>query len=80
MARSVKRLTSAQVMIPPFVSSRPVLGFVVTSRSLEPASHALSPSLSASPLPGLSLCLTQKEINVKKKKKVEIEITFPKTF
>ena len=41
MAQSVKRLTSAQVMISWFVSSSPVSGFVVTARSLEPASDSV---------------------------------------
>ena len=47
MAQSVKRLTSAQVMISPFVSSSPTLGSVLTAQSLEPVSDSVSPSLSA---------------------------------
>ena len=48
MAQSVKRPTSAQVMISQFVSSSPTSGSVLTAQSLEPASDPVSPSL---PLP-----------------------------
>ena len=58
VARLVKRLTSAQVMISPFVSSSPASGSVLTARSLEPASDSVSPSLSAPP--PLVLFLSQK--------------------
>ena len=37
VAQSVKRLTSAQVVISPFVGSSPASGSVLTARSLEPA-------------------------------------------
>ena len=47
MAQSVKRLTSAQVMISQLVSSSPASGSVLTAQSLEPASESVSPSLSA---------------------------------
>ena len=50
MAQSVKRPTSAQVMISWSVSLSPVLGSVLTAQSLEPASDSVSPSLSAPPL------------------------------
>ena len=50
VARSVKRLTSAQVMISRSVSSSPASGSVLTARSLEPVSDSVSPSLSAPPL------------------------------
>ena len=56
MAQSVKRPTSAQVVISRFVSSSPASGSVLTARSLEPASDSVSPSLSA--LPQLGLCLS----------------------
>ena len=55
VAQSVKRPTSAQVMIPCFMDSSPVSGSVLTDRSLEPASDSVSPSLSVPPL--LALCL-----------------------
>ena len=60
VVQSVKRSTSAQVMISQFVSSSPVLGSVLTAQSLEPASHSLSPSLSAPSLLMLCLSLSQK--------------------
>ena len=60
MTPTVKRPTSAQVMIARFVGSSPVLGSVMTAQSLEPASESVSPSLSA-PVPlMLSLSLSQK--------------------
>ena len=49
MAQSVKRPTSAQVVISRFVASSPVSGSVLTVRNLEPASDSVSPSLSAPP-------------------------------
>ena len=55
VAQSVKRLTSAQVMISQFMSFSPASGSVLTAWSLEPAS--VSPSLSAPPL--LALCLSK---------------------
>ena len=61
VAQSVKRLTSAQVMILRFVSSSPTSGSVLTARSLEPPSDSVSPSLSAPPL--LTLCLSLSQIN-----------------
>ena len=42
---SVKRLTSAQVMISRSVSSSPTSGSVLTAQSLEPVSDSVSPSL-----------------------------------
>ena len=54
-APSIKRLTSAQIMISRFVGSSPMLGFVLTARILEPASDSVSPSLSAP-----QLCLSPK--------------------
>ena len=60
VAQSVKRPTSAQVMISRSVSSSPASGSVLTAQSLEPASDSVSPSLSApSPLV-LGLCLKNK--------------------
>ena len=47
VAQSVKRPTSAQVMISQFMSSSPVLGSVLTAWRLEPALDSVSPSLSA---------------------------------
>ena len=60
VAQSVKPPTSAQVMISQFVGSSPVLGSVLTARSLEPASDSVSPPLSVPPLLSLSLCLSLK--------------------
>ena len=45
LAQSVKRQTSAQVMILRSVSSSPASGSVLTARSLEPVSDSVSPSL-----------------------------------
>ena len=56
VAQSVKRPTSAQVVIPRFASPSPAPGSVLTAQSLEPASDSVSPSLSAPPL--LILCLS----------------------
>ena len=65
MAQSVKRPTSAQVMISRFVGSSPASGSVLTARGLEPASDSVSLSLSAPPL--LVLCLSlSKRIGIKK--------------
>ena len=47
VAQSVKRLTSAQVMISQFRGLSPTLGSVLTAQSLDPASDSVSPSLSA---------------------------------
>ena len=60
VAQSVKRLTSAQVMISQFVGSSPASGSVLTARSLEPVSDSASPSLPAPPLLMLSLSVSQK--------------------
>ena len=49
VAQSVERPTSAQVMISKSMSSSPVLGSVLTARSLEPVSNSVSPSLSLLP-------------------------------
>ena len=45
VAQSVKRPTSAQVMISWSVSSSPASGSVLTAQSLEPISDSVSPSL-----------------------------------
>ena len=58
VAQSVKRPTSAQVMISGSVSSSPALGSVLMAQSLEPVSDSLCPSLSAPP--PLTLCLRLK--------------------
>ena len=62
MAQSVKQLTSAQVTISRFVSLSPGSGSVLTARSLESASHSVSPALSAPPL--LALCLSLSKRNM----------------
>ena len=49
VAQSVKRPTSAQVMISRSVSSSPALGSVLTVQSLEPASDSVSSSFYAPP-------------------------------
>ena len=45
VAQSVKHLTSAEVMISWFMSSRPMSGSVLTAQNLEPASGSVSSSL-----------------------------------
>ena len=47
VAQSLGRPTSAQVVIPWFVSSSPMLGSVLTAQSLKPVSDSVSHSLSA---------------------------------
>ena len=59
VAHSVKRLTSAQVMISWFVGLSPTSGSVLTAQSLEPASDSVSPSLCLSPVHALSLSLSK---------------------
>ena len=44
LAQSVKRPTSAQVMISRFVGSSPESGSVLTAQSLQPALDSVSPS------------------------------------
>ena len=73
MAQSVKRQTSAQVRMLQSMSLSLTSGSVLMAQSLEPASDSVSPSLSAPPQ--LMLCLSQKQINIKKhilKKKVVV--------
>ena len=60
VAWSVKRRTSAQVMISRSMSSSPASGSVLTAQSLEPVSDSVFPSLSAPPLFMLCLSLSQK--------------------
>ena len=60
VAQSVKRPTSAQVMISRSVSLSRRSGSVLTVQSLEPVSDSVSPSLSAPPLFMLCLSLAQK--------------------
>ena len=60
VAQSVKRPTSAQVMISRSVSLSPASGSVLTAQSLEPVSDSASPSLSAPPPFMLCLSLSQK--------------------
>ena len=62
MAQSVKRLTSAQVMISQRVSSSPTSGSGLTAQSLEAASNSVSPSVPAPSLLVLSLCLSLSEV------------------
>ena len=61
VAQSVKRPTSAQVMILRFVGSSPASGSVLTAQSLEPASDSVSPSLPAPP--PLTYTLSLSKIN-----------------
>ena len=68
MAQSVKRSTSAQVMISQFVSSSPASGSCDDSSEPGARFGFLSPSLSAPPL--LTLCLSLK-INKDLKKKLK---------
>ena len=73
MAQSVERPTLAQVMISWFVGSSPASGSVLTAQSLEPASIlclllSLPLSLCISPACVLSLSLSLKNKNVRKKK------------
>ena len=49
VAQLVKCLTLDQAMIPWFLSLSPMLGFVLTAQSLEPASDSVSLSLLAFP-------------------------------
>ena len=62
-AQSVKRLTSAQVVISRFVGPSPTSVSVLTARSPEPASDSVSPSLSAPPLLESSLSLSHTHTN-----------------
>ena len=59
VAQSVKRPTSAQVMISQFVSSSPALGSGLTAQSPEPALDSVSPPLSAPPLLAHCFSLSQ---------------------
>ena len=69
VVQSVKRPTSAQVMISRSVSSSPASGSGLMAQSLEPASDSVSPSLSAPARSCLvSLCLKNKK-NKKQNKK-----------
>ena len=63
MAQSVKRPTSAQIMISQFVGSSPASGSVLTARSPEPASDSVSPALSAPTPLALSHSLKNKKNN-----------------
>ena len=62
MAQSVKRPTSAQVVISRSMSSSPASGSVLTAQSLEPVSDTVSPSLSDPP-PVHALSLSVSKIN-----------------
>ena len=55
MAQSAKYLTSAQVTVSGFMCLGPTSGFVLTARSLGPASDSMSPLLCPSPAHVLSL-------------------------
>ena len=68
MAQSVKRPTSAQVMISQFVSLSPASGSGLTAQGLEPASDSVSPPPSAPPL--LMLCVSLSLNNKQMLKKV----------
>ena len=67
MARSVKRPTSAQVLISRFVGSSLELGSVLTTQSLEAASDSGSPPLSAPPPHLLAFCLSLSKIKIHQK-------------
>ena len=56
------------MVISGFVSSSPTQGSVLTAQSLEPASDSVSASLCPFPAHTVSLSVSQKRINVKKKK------------
>ena len=60
VAQSVKRPTSAQIMISWSMGSSPVSGFVLTVQSLELVSDSVSPSLFDPPPFMLCLSLSQK--------------------
>ena len=69
VAQSVKRPTSAQVMISWSVGSSPASGSVLTAQSLEPVSDSVSPPLSDPPPFMLCLSLSQKKKKLKQIKK-----------
>ena len=60
VAQSVKRPTSAQVMISRFLGLSPTSGSMLTAQSLEPVSDSVSPSLPAAPLLVLYLSFKNK--------------------
>ena len=60
MAQSLKRLTSAQVVISQLVGSSPASGSVRTAQSLEPVSDSVPCSLSLCPSPAHTLSLKNK--------------------
>ena len=74
VARSVEHPTSAQVTSLWFIGLSPASGAVLTALTLEPASDAVSPSLSlcSSPVTALSLKINK---NVKLKNKKESDFT-----
>ena len=76
VVQTVKRLTSAQVMISWFVGSSPVSDPVLTAWSLEPASDSVCISLSAPP--PLMLCVSLSKINKHQKKKKSPSTSFIK--
>ena len=61
MAQSIKRLTSAQVVISRFVGSSPASGSVFSVQSPDLASDSVSPSLSAPTPLTLRLSLSLKK-------------------
>ena len=71
VAQSVKRPTSAQVMISRSVSSSPALGSGLTAQSLEPVLDSVSPSLCPSPTHALSLSVSKINKTLKKNLKVQ---------
>ena len=58
-------------MISQFMSSSNASGSGLTAQSLEPASDSVSPSVCPSAVCTLSLALSQKHINIKKKEEEE---------
>ena len=68
MARSVERLTLAQVMISWFTSLTPTSSSVLTAHSLDPVSDSVSPSLSLSASPPLMcVCALSLSLSLKNK-------------
>ena len=58
--QSLKRPTSAQVMISQFVGLNPALGSALTAQSLKPASNSVPLSLCPSPICTLCVSLSLK--------------------
>ena len=73
-AQSVKRPTSAQVMMSWFMGLSPASGSVLTAQSLEPAWDSVSPSLSdLPPTHVMSVSLSKMKSTLKKKRKYQVD-------